>query len=499
MPSIPASAIVNVIPNTVSAGGGGVSAIGLLLTTSAQIPAGTVLAFSSANDVATYFGASATEAALAATYFSGYDNSNQKPGSLLFYRYATAAQSAFLRGGSLSGLTLAQLNALAAGTISITVGGTVKTSSSISLSAATSFSNAATIIQGAFTSPGFTVAYDSVSGAFVFTSTATGATASLSFASNGMGTLADALLLTQAKGAVLSAGMDVSTPAGAMAAVTAQTQNFVAFTTAWQPSDTDKLAFSAWANGQNNRYLYAGWDSNAAAAAANDTTSFGAQVKAAGYSGTAAIYDPANGANLAAFLLGAIASLNFGTRNGRATMAFRTGSIVAGVTDQSAAANLAANGYNFVGAYASADSRWTFLYPGQISGKFLWIDSFICQIWMNSRFQASLMQLLTSVGQVPYNSEGNALIEGALRTPIDDALYFGAIRTGVPLSASQKAQINNAAGGNIADTIQQRGWYVLVGPASAAVRAARASPPITVWYTDGQSVQQITLSSFNVQ
>lgn len=493
--SIPASAIVNVLPNVISAGGSALDIIGLLLTQSTQLPIGSVLSFSSAADVSTYFGGSSTEAALAATYFAGYDGSTVKPAKLLMYRYAGTAAAAFLRGGSLSGMTLTQLKALT-GVLTINVSGTDKTSTTINLSAATSFSNAATLIQAAFTTPGFTVAYDSVSGAFVFTTTATGAAATLSAAT---GSLSTGLKLTLATGAVVSPGADVTTPGGAMDAVIALTQDFICFSTSFEPADADKLLFAAWVATKNDRYLYIGWEDAAGAIANGDTTTFAPLVIANGYSAVVAIYDPTNGANLAAFLMGAIASINFNTVNGRATLAFRSGNVVAGVTNQTAAANLQANGYNFVGSYATANQGFVFLYPGQVTGKFAWIDSWVSQVWMNNGFQLALMTLLTSVGSIPYNADGYALIEASLRSVIDAAKNFGAIRAGVTLSAQQKATINNAAGQNVADTVEQRGWYIKVGDASPQVREARGSPPIFVWYTDGQSVQKITLSSVLVK
>lgn len=496
MTSIPASAIVNVLPNVISAGGSGLDIIGLILSSNAQMPIGSVLSFSSAADVSAYFGPLSTEATLATTYFAGYDGSTIKPARLLFYRYATAAAAAWLRGGSLASMPLDTLKALT-GTLTITVGGSAKTSATVDLSSATSFSNAAAIIQAAFTSPGFTVAFDALTSAFVFTNTATGASSTISTAATG--SLATSLELTQATGAVTSQGSDVMTPAAAMDTIVAATQDFVSFMTAWKPVDADKLAFAGWVDGKSERYLYVGWDDNIAATNNGDTSSFGALVKADGFSSVAAVYDPNNGAIVAAFLMGAIASINFNAENGRATLAFRSGAVVAGVTNQTVAANLKANGYNFVGSYATANDQFVFLYPGQVSGAFDWIDSWVSQVWMNNAFQLALMELLTTVGSIPYNADGYALIEASLRSVIDSALNFGAIRAGVTLSAQEAAEINNAAGGVVSNTIQQRGWFVKVADAAPDVRAARASPPIFVWYTDGQSVQQITLSSVLVQ
>lgn len=495
MTSIPASAIVNVLPAVIAAGGSGLDIIGLMLTDSSRVPAGSRLSFASAPDVAAYFGPLSTEATLAAIYFAGYDNSTVKPASLVFWRYAQSAIPGFLRSARVDDLTLAQLQALT-GVLTVNFGGVAATSAAINLAGATSFSNAAALIQAGFTTPNFAVTYDSVSGAFVFTSTATGATATAVYAT---GTLSTPLRLTQAAGAVISQGQAAKTPATGMAEVIDNTQDFVSFMTTFTTTDSEKLAFGAWADGKNSRFLYVSWDNNPAAKATGDTTSALAQAIADGYGSIVGIYDPNNGASVAAFLMGAIASINFTAANGRATLAFRTGSVNPGVTNATVAANLKANGYNFVGSYSTANDEFTFFFPGQVTGDFDWIDSWVCQVWMNNAFQLALMNLLTSVGSIPYNADGYALIEASLRGVVDDAVNFGAIRAGVTLSAQQKAEINTMAGGDIADTVEQRGWFIQISDASPAVRAQRGSPPCFVFYTDGQSVQTITLSSVLVQ
>lgn len=496
MVSIPASAIVNVLPNVITAGGSGLDLVGLILTSSARLPVNTVANFSTVEDVASYFGPLSTEATLAGNYFGGFDGSTIKPAILRFFRFSETAVASFLRGGAL-GLTLAQVQALS-GTLTISVNGTAKTSSSINLSTATSLSNAASIIQAAFTSPGFTVAYDSIADAFVFTNATTGAASSLSFAT---GTLADGLKLTAANGAVLSAGADAMVPGTAMNSVVAATQDFVSFMTAQKPtSDAVMLGFAEWADGKNNRYLYVAFDDNPAATQSGNTTAFGPVVKASGYSSVAPLYDPNNGAAIAAFVMGAIASTDFGAFNGRTTYAFRSQSgLNAGVVNQTIADNLIANGYNFYGAYATANDQFVFLYPGQVSGQFEWLDSWVNQVWLNNAIQLAQMSLLTGIGSVPYNDEGRALIEAGMADPINAAVNFGAIRAGVVLSAAQRAEINNAAGAQVADVVEQRGWYVKVGVAAPQVRAARASPPVYLWYTDGQSVQRLTINSVLVQ
>jgi hypothetical protein len=51
---------------------------------------------------------------------------------------------------------------------------------------------------------------------------------------------------------------------------------------------------------------------------------------------------------------------------------------------------------------------------------------------------------------------------------------------------------------DISDTLQTRGWYLQIKDATPQVREARGTPPMTFWYLDGGSVQQITLASLAI-
>lgn len=566
MTSIPASAIVNVTPNVVSADGTGLDLGGLVLTTSIRVPVGTVATFTNAAAVASAFGLSSGEAAFAQRYFSGFDGSPVKPAQLNFAQYTGSAVPGYLRGGNISTLSLAALQAIA-GPITLSINGNVVTSAAINLSGAASFSAAAALIQAAIatndatftgsitgavltvtavttgtlvvgqtlagggilagtvitslgtgaggagtynvsaaqtvasaalTAGATTVAFDAVTGSFFVTSGTPGASSSVSVAVTG--TAATALKLTAAASAIVSAGADATTPGGAMTAVAGSTQNFATFTTLFKPSTTDKVAFATWASGKNNRFLYVMPDDDINATQQGNTTTAAYLITTAGLSGTMPIYSPIYDNSISAFVMGTIASVDFSAANGRTNLAFRSSAgLVATVTSQIVADTLLANGYNFYGSYATAAQGFTFFYNGFVTGPFLWADSLINEISLTNSIQLALMGLLTRVPSIPYNIQGYALIEQALAGPIDAAVRFGSIRTGVTLTPTQAAQINNAAGKVITDTLTQRGWYLHVSPATGSQRAARASPPINFWYTDGQSVQKIALNSIEIQ
>jgi hypothetical protein len=110
-----------------------------------------------------------------------------------------------------------------------------------------------------------------------------------------------------------------------------------------------------------------------------------------------------------------------------------------------------------------------------------------------------MFTLLQSVGSVPYNAEGYALVEAACADPLNAAVNFGAIRAGVALSSSQIAQIRNAVGQDVSGVITATGYYLQIVPATAAQRSDRASPSMTLYYADGGSIQKLTLASIEVQ
>ena len=355
------------------------------------------------------------------------------------------------------------------------------------------------------------VSFDSVSGGLQITSGIAGGAATAAYAT---GFLAGPLLLTQGAGAILSQGADAATPGGFMQDLIQITQNWVSFTTLFDPdggsgNTTQRMLFATWTNTTNNRFVYVCTDRDASPTVTLPaTTSLGYLLDRSGLSGTCLIYEPSDLGH-AAFICGAIASIDFAALNGRITFFGRSQSgLVAGVSNATVASNLAGdpqavgsygNGYNFYGAYATANQGFVFFNRGTVSGKFQWLDSYVNQIRINNQLQLALMNLLTTVNSIPYNVAGYAMIEAACLDPIQEALNFGSIRSGVTLSALQRAELKTAAGLDIADALFQRGWYLQVLDAAPQVRQGRASPPCKLWYMDGQSVQAITLASILIQ
>src|SRR5208282_1498022 len=133
---------------------------------------------------------------------------------------------------------------------------------------------------------------------------------------------------------------------------------------------------------------------------------------------------------------------------------------------------LEANGYNFYADIGAATTAFVWFQTGQITGRFAWADSWQTQVWLNSFFQIQLLTLFANSLSVPFTLAGVSLIQQTCQTVINAGLAFGAFAPNT-LTAGQIAEVNAAAGANIAGTLQTQGYYLQVNLPSQVVQAAR--------------------------
>lgn len=492
MSTIPASYIVAINPRLIPAGGTDLEFNGLFLTENALIPTDApLMAFTSAETVAAFFGETSPEYSAASLYFLGYNNSFSKPRRLMFGKRVSSAVGAWVRGAKFNG-TLAEIKAVTAGTLTITINETDIEITSLDFSSVTSFSDAASVIQTALASDlaSTTCAFSSLTGAFQINSPATGATETITYAS---GTVADLLNLTEATGAIISQGSDALTQTANMNAIKQQSQNWVTFTTLYTATDSEHLGLAQWASNQGIDYLYVGWTADARLLVQGGTSDIASQIEAAEYGATALVYD---NINVAAFVMACAASINWERYQGTINFAFKhIDGLAPTVTDETTAALLDAKNVAYVGKFATRNDAFTFLYPAGMFGKYGFIDAFVNTIWLKNVMQVSVMNGLTNAGRVPYNDRGYALIRAWLQDPVNRAVNNGCIDPGVSLSESQKAQIYNETGKDLTTELWTQGYAILVEDAGAAVRVGRNSPNISVYYTYGGSVNRIEVAS----
>lgn len=486
--SIPASEIVNVSPSVLSAGGSAMALNAALISDSVKFVA---KSYSNPDAVGNDYGTTSDKYKFAQIYFAGFTGSTVKPSALFIAKYAAADSEARLTGASLRSMSLDELK-LVNGEVNVTIDGVLKTGT-VNLSAATSFSSAATLIATALTAA---VTFDTQLQSFVIESGTTGATSSISLAS---GAGAEALALTELTGAQLDNVTVVDTATTAMKRLTGYTLNFSTpvVETSAALNDTVQKEIAKWVSLQNHRYWMVKYGEEPTALIPNNTTNFAGWIAENNVADVTCVYGTLEHAALCA---GYAASLNFSELNGRTTMDFRSTSTLApSVTDVDDASALESNGYAYYGAFATANDRFIFLRNSIVSGEFEWVDAYLNQIYLNSQLQLSQITGLIANKSIPYNDIGKSKVRASAQDPINEMLNFGGIQTGVILSEQQKSVINNEAGVDAATVIFNQGYYLMIRNATPQVRAARGSFPIKLWYTDGGSVHSINIASINVQ
>lgn len=486
--SIPASNIAAIYPAVIGGGGNPLGLNTTLLVASAIYPN---YEYSNADTVGQHYGLNSDVHNFAIVYFKAFEGATTRPNSLFISGYNKEDVEAKLIGGNVSTLTIAQLQAIT-GTLSIVVDG-VEKSGTIDLSAATSFSNAANLIGTALDMGIGDVYFDSKIQAFIISSSSTGAASTISFAS---GTAADKLMLTQATGALINNDTAIDTGASAAKRALRFSRNFVNFTYAPETmGEEDIKDLATWVTQQNSNFKLYTWGLDPLALSQSGT-SFG-EWALENTEGVSPIY---GSFDKAAFFCGVSASINYNERNGRQTTMFRTqAGLVAEVTDEQDAATLAKNGYSFYGAWATANNRFQMAGIGSVTGKFKWIDNFDFQVFLNSQFQLSFVNMLRANGVTSYTDEGIARVRAYAQDTVNQGINFGGIVAGVTLDESQRLQVNQEAYEGAADLLETQGWVLYVALPNAQTRTERKSFIIKFFYTDGSAMQKLEMSSINVQ
>ncbi|MDA8485848.1 DUF3383 domain-containing protein [Pseudomonas resinovorans] len=497
--SIPASAIVQVNPSLLVPGGNDLELNGVIVVDDNRIPPGAVLPFASADDMKAYLGPSAIRAGqLADIYFAGFKNSDIKPRVLYLARWVAEDSAPYVVGQKLSA-SLADLQAIDDGTLSLSMGGQTRNLIDLDFTGASSFSAVAAIVQSAMVAAAAadatwlaaTCTYSSDLGAFVIGSTVAGA----ALIAAPTGTAADAMSLV---GGTVFRGADAQSPTETMVGVIAVTTNWVTFTAARGfdvpvTEDAEEIEFAQWANSKGVRYLYCLYSGDPDLLVLGNTTNIGHQLQELGLSAVAAQW---NSIDYAVFLMGMAASIDYSRANGAITTAFKSQEGLAfNVADGTTAAQLEANGFNYYGDWATANDQFRFFYPGQMFGERRWIDVYLNATWLNNALQVALMAGLTVVKRVPYNEAGYTQVRAWMQDPVQRALDSGVIDEGIVLSESQKADVNARAGMNIASQLEISGYYIQVLDPGPVARAARQSPIINFWYTYGGSIQRLVVAS----
>ncbi|WP_426577097.1 DUF3383 domain-containing protein [Xenorhabdus stockiae] len=485
MNTIPASDIVSVLPGVVGTGGNPLALNALFITKQTPNAMLGVKAFGDAEQVADIFGTKSKEHEAAQVYFAGFVGSTARPETLYIASMMTSDQPAKLVG---SKMPVRDFNHVPQG-LALEIDGKRQVVT-ITPDNIKSYSALAEAVSASLAKAGV-CKYDSGSRTFSIEGAKKGSDGTIGF---GTGDLADYMGLSEDTGAQKNDGINADTIEELLPRITKETSNFVSVMALGNFSTDEKIAIAKWVTLQGDRYLHVLYSDSSEKVVLEVISN---TIIESDIGGTHLMFgDHTHGA----FVCGYPACLSFDELNGRTNFAFRRQEgLKPSVNDKALADELLRLKFNFYGAYGTANDRFIFAYPGSISGKFKWLDSYVNQIYLNSQLQLALMTMLANFKSIPYNDNGAAIHRAAIKDPIDQMLNFGAIQRGIALSEQQKKQINNEAGFDAATQIKTEGWCLRIGEATAQTRGLRRSLPLKLWYADGGSVQQVTLPSINVQ
>lgn len=503
---ISASKIVNVIPRVLAGSGEDLVFNGLILTDAATLLTDLPTPFATAAEVGAYFGERSPEAALAQVYFAGFNNSRIKPTALYFYQRVTEKRGAYVRGGRLADRaeTLAALQRETAATFALFIGSRNVNLTAVDFSRINSLTEAADLLQDKINAAAagdalfanLRAAYRPEMNCFTLVTGVDDGPAADLAVSDISGTAAEAMGLTVATGAGLSTGADPLPYTDTMNRLTAGFQNFVTFATVGQVTADEALELARWASAQaagGNQYLYVCWDGDTRNEQGGVTDLIAEKLRAAEVGATCVVYPRPE---IAAFVMGAAASVAWDQANGSITFAFKAqAGLGADVTDRQASDALDAHGVNYIGNFATRNDNFVFLYNGQMSGEWQWIDAYLNAVWLNNALQTQILAGLTTAVRVPYTDSGYAAIRAWCADVVTRALNNHVIEAGVVLSETQKNAIIAEAGSDVTGDLYNNGYVLRIATATAAQRQHRVSPACNFWYTYGGAVHKLSIPS----
>ncbi len=526
--SIPINYIVNVKPRVLSSGVKGLNFNGLFLTKSNVVPTNTLLNFGNATEVADYFGYESQEYKASLAYFNGYTNSFGKPKGCFFFRHVYKDAPAFVRGAPCvdPAALLSDLTKVTSGSFDLRLGPDTLTIDGIDFSNSKSLSECAQYLQDCINDAGLDadndiwahakVRYSSQTRAFVIIAGVVGSEITVDYAG---GQIADLLGMSKDANGILSRGAYERTYSETMDKAYSLTGNFATYATIEEISSTaeaDELA--AWANNKYSDgalFLYV-WHTSDISLNSDDTALHQSTV---GYAtvGDAVVVNAGAGraiaerfirdepegvagvygdSRYAAFLMGAVASIDWNQPNATITFAFKSqGGLPANVTDEQTYRKLSELKLTFLGDFAARNDNFRFTANACVFGSYKYIDTYVNAAWLVDKLQTKIADNFVHAGRVGYDDAGIALISAFCKSVFDQATANGVITPGLAISESQKEILKQEAGADISADLSNNGYHLQVLSANDDTRSQRASPPCRLWYTYSGAVHSLNIAA----
>jgi hypothetical protein len=424
------------------------------------------------DEVAAEHSSTTAEYKAAELYFS----QAPRPNALYIGRWVQAAAPAILHGGVLlpTEQDIVGWNAITTGSMAITVGGTTKTLTAMNFSAATNLNGVASIIQAATT--GIAVTWDANNERFDIRSTATGVTATISYASaTGSGTdISARARLTSTTASVPVGGSDIETPLVAAQAAADRSGDWygLIFATNTPPSDNALLDVAAYIEGTERSRILGITTQNTQVLDPLIASDIASRLKLLRYKRSCVQYSSQHPSAVAS-LFGRAFTVNFEANNTALTMKFKQepGVVAETLTETQARALRNKNCNVFI----NYDNDTAIVQEGVMSNGYFF-DEVHGLDWLGNSVQNDVWNLLyQSQTKIPQTDAGIGQIATVVEAAMSRAVNNGLVAPGVWLGPD----IGILKYG----MTLMSGFYVYAPPVatqSQSDREARKSPPIQV-------------------
>lgn len=425
--------------------------------------------YSDSDGVAADFGTTSPEYKAAELFFS----QSPQPSLLYVGRWAQSAVAGLLRGAILTPTqrALANFTAVTAGSMKISVDGSVKTLTAVNLSGVTNLNGVASAVNAVLT--GATVAWDATNSRFVVTSATTGASSTVSVATpHTSGTDISSLLgLTAALSATPVDGMAPESLLACVQSLANMSNDWYGLLTAASGVVTaDHLAVAAYIESASPSRIYGVTTQDTATLDATQSSDVASQLEDLNFKRTFTQYSSSS-PYAAASLYGRAFTVDFQGNTTTITLKFKQElGVVAEVLTASQAAALKAKNCNVFVEY----SNDTAIIQEGVMANGYFFDEVHGTDWLQNDVQTAVFNALyTSATKTPQTDGGVTQIMTTIESRLGQAVTNGLVAPGV-WNASGFGQLKTG------QTLS-KGYYVYAPPVatqSQADREARKAPVI---------------------
>ncbi len=437
-----------------------------LVTTNELVPTGTVLEFTSSDDVGTHFGTTSEEFLQAQFYF-GFINKLSTTASRISFTFWAEVDTVPLVFGETDTYVLGTFTdgPITDGAMTVTMGPDVEVITGIDFTGDTSLADVAATIEAAIIATaasvqftGATVTFNAVDQRFELVGGGPAGAAAMDIAAGGSGTEVAPLIGWQEPGALFSDGEAIQTLTEVLTASSQLSNNYGSFAFIPTLDNTQITEVATWNDGENVKYMYL---EKTLSANAQDLFDLIDDISGTGVT----LFEVLTPSEYPWLLPAAIfASTPYFRRASVQNYMFQQASLTASVTTTTLAQFFDGIRTNYYGVTQQAGALLAFYQRGFLMGGStdpIDMGVYANEVFLKDAIGVSIFNLLLAVPVVPANAAGTAQVLAAIQGNIDDALDSGIISVGKILNDTQVAFITVVTGDeNAFLQIQNIGYWI---------------------------------------